>query len=41
VIYFAKGNIVAWVYVLCLGQGGPSCEVGVTTAQRQYQKVPA
>jgi hypothetical protein len=39
-IFFACGNVVAWIYVLCDPGGGPSCAIGISTAQRQYHKLP-
>lgn len=31
---FARGNVVAWIYVLCNTGGGPSRAIGISTAQR-------
>jgi hypothetical protein len=39
-IYFARGNVVAWIYVVCNPGGGPSCAIGIATAQQQYHKLP-
>ncbi len=39
-ISFARGNVVAWIYVLCNPGGGPSCAIGISTAQRQCHKLP-
>jgi hypothetical protein len=38
-IFFARGNVVAWIYVLCNPGGGPSCAIGISTAQRQYHEL--
>jgi hypothetical protein len=39
-IFFARGNVVAWIYVVCNPGGGPSCAIGISTAQRQYHELP-
>jgi hypothetical protein len=39
-IVFARGNVVAWIYDSCAPGGGPSCAIGIWTAQRQYRNLP-